>query len=668
MNKLKLFFFSVLIFITLYLVYFTTYTFVEPKIYDFMVRKALTEKLPFDNNKNVYGHDDIVLVITDMKTVQKYRWPWKREVYCKVLNYFSEYAKPKVFVHDSVLHSLDENYPESDKKYFDSIKKYQNMVEGFLFNIYDYENKEFGKKYDKLFVDKFGIETKVNSTESSKLYDSLLPMPEEYISAVNHAGSVFIVPGFIDGNLSRYARDEVFRYQEYFVNYKGVIIPSLAMQAFLIANNNPIPEITNDQVYFPDLNYKINHKTTKYNMMIAPIRFYKFRKHSSYSHIMYSARDIMDSYDNLKQGKAPIIDPTVFKDKIVVYGANVPAGDGLNDNKTTPIAKVHPGADIQATNIDNLIHNDFLKVIPLWINIIFMLFMMLGVYATIRTHSTFKAVNYSIMLMFLIFLISYACFYNGIVVLTITPIVMCIVTMIIAYIHRYVIEEKQKEKVENAMGKYMSEDVMKRVIQNIDNLGLGGKKAIVTVLFSDIRGFTSMSENMTAQEVSQLLNEYFSEMEPLVTKYNGIINKFIGDAVMAVFGEPIQDDNHPINAIKCGFEMLKKVDELNKKWEKENKPKINIGIGINTGEVFVGNIGSEKRMEYTVIGDTVNLASRLEGYNKIYKTHILVSSSTYEKCANLIKVNKISDVEIRGKANKMDIYEILYVELQTFDK
>ena len=154
------------------------------------------------------------------------------------------------------------------------------------------------------------------------------------------------------------------------------------------------------------------------------------------------------------------------------------------------------------------------------------------------------------------------------------------------------------------------------------------------------------------------MNEYFSEMEPIVTKYNGIINKFIGDAVMAVFGEPINDENHPLNAVRCGYEMLQKVQELDKKWQAENNPVIEIGIGINTGEVFVGNIGSEKRMEYTVIGDTVNLASRLESYNKTYNTHMLISSTTYESAKDFVTANRITDVEIRGKAEKMNIYEI----------
>ena len=303
-------------------------------------------------------------------------------------------------------------------------------------------------------------------------------------------------------------------------------------------------------------------------------------------------------------------------------------------------------------------HNDFLKILPDWANILITVLSMLFVYYTIRTHRLIKAVNYTLLTILILILAISSCFYYGIIANLATPVVMSVMAMIIAYIHRYVIEAKTKEKVEDAMGRYMSEDVMKDVIKNIDNLGLGGKKAVVTVLFSDIRGFTSMSENMSAQEVSQLLNEYFSEMEPIVTKYNGIINKFIGDAVMAVFGEPIQDENHPINAVKCGYDMLKRVEELDETWEKEGKPVIKIGVGINTGEVFVGNIGSEKRMEYTVIGDTVNLASRLESYNKTYKTQILISSATYEKSKEFISVNKISDVEIRGKAERMDIYEV----------
>lgn len=253
--------------------------------------------------------------------------------------------------------------------------------------------------------------------------------------------------------------------------------------------------------------------------------------------------------------------------------------------------------------------------------------------------------------------------YGGYIMSYASPMICQFVTAVFAYTFKFINESRNKEQIKTAMGKYISKDVMNNVVKNIDTLGLGGKRAIVTVLFSDIRGFTSMSEKMSAEDVSKILNEYFAEMEPIINKYNGVINKFIGDAIMVIFGEPIQDLNHPRNAVKCAYEMLKRVNFLREKWLEEGRPRFEIGVGINTGEVFIGNIGTENRMEYTVIGDSVNLASRIEGYNKVYKTNLLVSSSTYNYISDCADVIKIKEVQIRGKSKKMDIYEVLRIDL-----
>ncbi len=658
LNRIKAVFFSILILIGLIFVYFVTYNFVEPKGYDFMIRHALTEKLPFDNTKQIHGSDDIVLVVIDSKTVDKYRWPWKRELNCKIYEFFSKYANPDIVIHDSIIATLDNDYPESDRKFFNSVSKMDNLIVGFMPSVVTWDDNEFGNIYDSAFK-KFAIKAIDKTTSIPSFYSSLMPFPKPYFDSVKNAGSVSMLPGFIDGNLSSYAIDEVFRNHEYILKYKDNIYPSAAMKTFLMKNNNPEMIVTNSSIIFPSLNYKITQRTTAYQS-IVPLKFYKLNK-EGYSHTKVSAVDVMDSFDNLSQGKSPVISPEFFKDKIVIIGANVPAGTGLNDNKNTPVVSNHPGVDIQATAIDNIIHNDFLKVLPNWLNLFITLAGMLVVYVIIRVCDLFKSIGLSLGIIAGYITLTYVCFYFGTVINVIIPPVMFIVTMLVGYTHKFVLENRSKEKVKSAMGKYMSEDVMKRVIQNIDNLGLGGKKAVVTVLFADIRGFTSMSETMSAQQVSEILNEYFTEMEPIITEYNGIINKFIGDAVMAIFGEPIQDKNHAANAVRCGYKMLMKVKDLQKKWVQEGKPKIEIGIGINTGEVFVGNIGSVNRMEYTVIGDTVNLASRLESYNKIYKTKLLISASTYETTKSFIDVMKISNVEIRGKSHKMDIYEVLKV-------
>ena len=644
-------------------VYYTTYSIAEPKIYDLMTKNVLTQKLSNDTHKQIYGSDDVVLVVIDPKSVEKYRWPWKRELYCDIIDYFTKYSNPKLIVHDFILTTPDTDNPESDKKYFESVKKADKLITGFMPSIQTWNNEQAGQHYDLVFQ-KFAIKEMSAPGLFQDVFESMIPFPKEYLNAAKNIGHVIALPGSIGGithigGVQIY--DEVFRNQLPFIKYKGFYYPSIGIKAFLMYTATNCVNINKKFIEFPEINKKIKYQLTA-NTPTIPIRFYKLRD-GYYSHEKYSAIDIIESLKLIKQNKQPIINPNLFNDKFVIIGANVPAGAGLNDNKNTSIRSEHPGVDIQATIIDNLIHNDFLIVIPQWINLIITLIGILSVYFVIR----YKNLIPSILCLFLILLgyltVSIICYYFMIIINVITPLVMFILTTIFAYTNKYAIENKTKEKVKSAMGKYMSNDVMQNVVQNIDNLGLGGKRAVVTVLFADIRGFTSMSEKMSAQEVSEILNEYFSEMEPIITEYNGIINKFIGDAIMAVFGEPIQDANHIQNAVKCGYAMLSRVEFLHKKWENTGKPKIEIGIGINTGEVFVGNIGSANRMEYTVIGDTVNLASRLESYNKIYKTKMLISTSVYKEVRSIADVIKIPDVQIRGKANKIDIYEVLKVQL-----
>jgi adenylate cyclase len=250
-------------------------------------------------------------------------------------------------------------------------------------------------------------------------------------------------------------------------------------------------------------------------------------------------------------------------------------------------------------------------------------------------------------------------YYNKIALTLILPELIVIVAIACAYSYRYLIEDNKKIKIQKAMGKYLSHEVMQNVVDNIDNISLGGKRTDITVLFADIRNFTSISENMDADSVTMILNEYFSALVPIIEEYNGVLNKFMGDAVLAIFGEPKRNENHALDAVRCAYKMLKKVKHLQDKWIDEGKPKIEIGIGISSGEAFIGNIGSQDRLEYTVIGDTVNTASRIENYNKVYKTNFLISEETYKRVQEKVDVITINNVMIRGKASRMTIYEVI---------
>lgn len=236
-----------------------------------------------------------------------------------------------------------------------------------------------------------------------------------------------------------------------------------------------------------------------------------------------------------------------------------------------------------------------------------------------------------------------------------------LISIYFAFVYKKVFKNDVSKKIESILSKYISNDIKNKILKSNNLVDLGGKRSEITVMFADIRGFTSLSETRKAEEVSQLLNEYFTELEPIIIKYNGVINKFIGDAVLVVFGDPEPDKLHAKNAVKCAYELRKKVKELREKWIKEGKPKIDIGIGVNTGEAFIGNVGTKNRFEYTVIGDTVNIASRIDDYNKIYKTNVLISESTYNKISQIVDAIKIREVSIKGKRQKINIYEVLRI-------
>lgn len=215
---------------------------------------------------------------------------------------------------------------------------------------------------------------------------------------------------------------------------------------------------------------------------------------------------------------------------------------------------------------------------------------------------------------------------------------------------------REKEVIKGAFSKYVTKSVVDRILEHQDGLKLGGEKKVITIFFSDIRGFTPMSEVLSAEEVVHLLNEYFTAMTRIIFKYEGTLDKFMGDAIMAVYGAPIDMPDHAERAVLSAIEMSEKMKELQAKWKMEGKREVNIGIGINTGEAVVGNIGSNERMEYTAIGDNVNLTQRLESVAE--KGQILISSATYEKVKHKINATMLDPIKVKGKAEKVMAYSV----------
>jgi len=620
-----------------------SWIFLEPFAYNFMMKYFAANKA---------GSSDIVIIAIDDKSLSYHRWPWPREYYGQIIDYLHTYSKPKVIGFDAIIQNNDKDNINSDKEFYKYIKNVDNLVVGFSpLTVHVFDEKR-SNEYTEKFYNKFKVDIAFDQEPYDfRIFNNISEFPDDYFNAISKCGSVNVMPT---------VRGQT-RHMTQIVPVNGKYYPSLGLRMYMYLNNTNKLTVQKDTISVNNTGLKIPVFNSQFGIQNL-IRYYKSNRDSEYSHPKISASDILQSYKLIKQGKKPIIDPKEFDGKIVFVGANARAAAvGLEDALPTPMHQKHPGVDIQATNLDNLINNNFIKEASFNSNFIIIVLMAIVTFIIISKFSFLISLGSLVGLALIYILYTCVCYSNGLAILICPPLAIQALTTVFGYSYRFILEGKNKEKIKQAMGKYLSQDIMKNVVQNIDDIKLGGKRANVTVLFADIRGFTSMSEKMSAEEVSNILNEYFTEIEPIITKHNGVINKFIGDAVMAIFGEPIQDINHPINAVKCAYDMLKKVDELRDKWLFEGKPKIEIGIGINTGEAFVGNIGSEKRLEYTVIGDTVNLASRIESYNKVYHTNFLISSSTYSYVSSIADVIKISEVTIRGKSKKMDIYEILRI-------
>lgn len=655
--KNKLFYlYSFLLYVLLAFIFFhLSNCYIKP-VADAFIRSRVTS--------NIYSDPNIIEIVIDDVTAQKYDVGNTYYLATDLLGYFSKYAKPKVVGMDINFSDFKDEMAPKYREFLANISGMDNLVSAI-----SPEEDVTGEDTDFInnFKNKHALDVEIRTNKSfGTKYGGIESSSDILRDKTKHYGTVKVVSS--DNYLFDFIN--IFKIKDGFY-------PSLPFKLYLMVHNTNKIVITDKYIEVPKTGLKIAYTYTK-GQFTTPIRYFKLMRmgkyEPSYTHLVLPAYKILDTYKALKAGITPesrpekyqmrdqksLINPEVFKDKIIVLGGNLsgPSADVLR----TPIHDRHPGLDIIATTYDNFENDLQITTSPWYVSFILFLFLCIPTFIIVLKKQFLKGLLLLLLLdVFYLFGIFFVGLF-GVVTNYSAPLVLQFVTTVFAYTFKFLNENRNKEQIKTAMGKYLSKDVMQNVVKNIDNLGLGGKRAVVTVLFSDIRGFTSMSEKMAADEVSMILNEYFSEMEPIIRKYNGIINKFIGDAVMAIFGEPIQDINHPKNAVKCAYEMLKKVEYLREKWIFEGKPKFEIGIGVNTGEVFIGNIGTENRMEYTVIGDTVNLASRIEGYNKVYKTNLLVSSTTYNYIADCADVIKIKEVQIRGKAKKMDIYEVLRID------
>ena len=364
-----------------------------------------------------------------------------------------------------------------------------------------------------------------------------------------------------------------------------------------------------------------------------------------------------------------------LKDKIVLVGATAV---GIFDLRVTPFGTVFPGLEVHANVVDSILANQFLYQ-PAWIQIFdVMAIVMAGLFLGMilpRAGVVTGALAGIFLFFGYIILCQYLFSAKGLILNLVYPLSVIIFLYVANTAYRYLAESKQKRFIKDAFSTYLAPSVVSQLIQSPEKLVLGGEKRVITAFFSDVQGFTSISETLEPSELVELLNEFLTEMTDIILANEGTVDKFEGDAIIAFFGAPNPLPNHAEIACKACIEMQIRLAELRSKWATEDKPLLKMRIGLSTGPAVVGNMGSKNRMDYTMMGDTVNTAARLEGVNKIYGIYTLVSDTTFNGADNRVMTREIDYISVVGKKEPIFVYELLgYPEsvdkkmLETVDK
>ena len=474
--------------------------------------------------------------------------------------------------------------------------------------------------------------------------------------------------------------DGVVRSSKLFVRSGNILIPSLALRTYLVAKNYiaqvklvenaryvgtkfiesvTVTDDNGDAVYDIPANEK-GELTINY---AGPQKMFPY----------ISAADVLSDDPNVKitvnrfNKKREQWEDTVetvkksdfYKDRIFVFGATA---TGIYDLRVTPFEKNYPGVETHANLIDNLLRRDFLVKDPKE-EMAMMIFLAIGglilTYVIGHLGAVWGLVIMSLTLALIYFVDKYFLFGKGTVVTIVFPVFLTLGLYFVLTIYKYFTEERSKKHLKGTFGKYVSPAIVEEILSDPSKIELGGSKEHITVFFSDVRGFTTISEKLDAASLSSLLNSYLTPMTNIIFENKGTLDKYMGDAIMAFFGAPIRYTDHANYACRCALQNIEKLKLLQQEYVKKGLPMIDVGIGINTGEMSVGNMGSDTVRNYTVMGDAVNLGSRLEGINKEYGTRIIVSEFTKKELSPDFITREIDRVRVKGKLQPIRIFELI---------
>jgi len=573
----------------------------------------LQEKEP---NKN------IVFIAVDEPSVNEYgRWPWDRRILAKGIDNLTQ---ADIVLMDMI---FSEPTGKNDEFLAESLSSLNNSVCGFFLRdnatqkITDDELEVLSDSSLDLLQSQFGEDSRNIFPSADYAEINILPIMESCS---------------LSGSFSTFrASDDKLRSYPIAMHFGDDLYPSLAIQGLRLKFNQDISKMDDNHLKLGKYIINLNEDG------VVRLNFYDIKKYNIISFL-----DVVTG----------VIKPEYFKNKIVILGiTEVGAGDIVS----TPIGSI-PGPLLHYTFISNLLDSHLIIEYKYIVSILIVIMVLLPLVLIFLI----KKIVYRVILNIFIYLVLYGyiryLFVSEMIYIDLFyPLISLVLSMLVIEAVAFNIQEKKGKFMKDTFSSYLSGDLLNKLIENPESLKLGGEKKDLSILFSDIRGFTTISESMSPEKLIKILNRYFTPMTESVLENGGMLDKYIGDAVMAFFNAPVDLEKHADASCDCALSMIEKLNHLNKELVSENILPIKIGIGINSAEVIVGNIGSDAKKEYTVIGDGVNLASRVEGLTKNYGVEILITEFTVLKLKKEFIYREIEPVQVKGKDEAVLLYQLM---------
>ncbi len=603
--------------------------FIEGKSFD--LRLKLREQ--FHNHQ---PRPDILIVTIDEKSLKEVgRWAWSRSVMADLVNKISA-GKPKAIGIDVLFSEVEGKQP--DNQFAASLQKAGNVVLATAFLASRSNNKDvtIEEPPDFLWESAFmqvrglaGLDWKQWAITGNKV----IP-PIKVLATAATLGHVSTLPD-LDGTL---------RWEILTVRYGDDFYPSLPLQIARMAAGIPLDKLT----LYGGSGIGFGERTIPTDLSGRVIVNYVGQE-GSYTFI--SATDVL-------HGRIPA---SRFKDAIVLVGATAL---GTFDQKISPLSGNMPGVEKNATVVQNILDNDFIRKSPgiIEVSTILLTSLLLAVLLPRLSAGQGVTIGFSLIAAYSV-LTCWFLIYRDVWVSSVLPIGNMFIIMTVETISKLFTEEKQAREIKRMFSNYVSPKIVQELINHPELAKLGGHRCVVTILFSDIIGFTTLSEKLPPEEVVTLLNEYYHEMAEVIFRWDGTLDKFVGDEIMAVWSAPLEQVDHAERAVRCAIDMSQRLEELQKSWVARGRDAIDCGIGINTGEVLVGNIGLEgKKMDYTVIGNHVNIAARVEKLTRQYHNRILITDTTMAELKletfDRITFDQQGEVLVKGKDQPVSVIAV----------